>query len=191
MLSRRLNFPRFTGDATPVARTFGDVVLYCIGSNVANRAVEFSSAPEMSAPKAFLDARKLLEQSPCGDALEELDNLAGGKARVEANKQVHMIGLHLQFIDGEAVLFGDLAKNPLASGFNLRITKYIIPVFRAENRVNAHLPKSMAHANQIHLSTSETVPISAPLGRAVSVKKLKRIEVKQGQNVIQRNSSLP
>ena len=61
-LAGRLNFLRAAEDVTPVALGLGDVVFDGVSGDVSNAAVEFASAPQVTAAVNLAQVRELLEQ---------------------------------------------------------------------------------------------------------------------------------
>ena len=144
MANRRLNFLRFTEDATPVALRLGDVVPYGVGGYVADAAVEFAAAPQVAAPVRPPQMRERLKQQSGGNALEQVDDTRNTNVRLEANKQMHVVAQNLHLVDDETVFASDLAKHALANTLNLA-DQNLITILRAENHVKTNLPETMAH----------------------------------------------
>lgn len=70
---------------------------------------------------------------------------------------MHVIYHHLQFVNHKTVLAGDIPQDALASALNVA-NQNLITILRAENHVKTNLPETMAHAKQIHSTTSKAVP---------------------------------
>jgi len=105
-------------DATPVARTLGDIVFDRVGSHISNASVKFTATPQVAFPQPPPKLWKLLENPVSGNSLKQLDYTGDAHARVEANEQVHVVGLHLKLVNRKTVALSNLVENPLASGFN-------------------------------------------------------------------------
>ena len=124
----------------------GNVVLDCVGSNVADRAKKLTPRPEVSAPQTAAYSWKLLKEFPRGDAFKETYHFRWACVRPKADKKMEVVRHHLKFMYHETVGFGDFAKNPLACRFNLTVPKDIEAILWGAHNVVTQLSVSMVVA---------------------------------------------
>lgn len=126
-------------------------MLYRVGGDVADRAVEFTCRPDVLPRDLDCKFRETLEKSARRYALEELYRARDRVAWVDCHEEMNVVGHYFEFDDFEVVVARNLLKEHLAGLFNERLIEYRSSVFGHEDYVVGQLSKAMAVVIEFHL----------------------------------------
>ena len=126
-----------------------DIALDCFSTHVASGPDVVRRRPEGTIPEFLLECRKVLEQLPCCGSFQDFDGIGDGNRRRQAEKQMHVIGLHLKRPNSPLAFVADFIEQFSQSGCGTP-SQNRFAVFRTPHHLVCSLVDRLAIPNEFH-----------------------------------------